>query len=71
MLILTRKKGEAIMIGNNIEVSIAAIEGEQVKLAIQAPKHVDIHRKEVYVSIQQENKEAMSVPHKLPFDIKK
>jgi carbon storage regulator len=69
MLVLTRKKGEVIMIGDTIEVSIASIEGEQVKLAIQAPKHVDIHRKEVYVSIQEENKEAVSVTYNLPFTI--
>ncbi|WP_430510016.1 carbon storage regulator CsrA [Gottfriedia solisilvae] len=58
MLILTRKLKEAIMIGDDIEISIASIEGDQVKLAISAPKHIDIHRKEIYLSIQQENKEA-------------
>jgi len=46
------------MIGDNIEISIAAIEGEQVKLAISAPKNVDIHRKEIYLSIKEENKQA-------------
>lgn len=60
MLVLTRKLKEAIMIGDDIEITIAAIEGDQVKLAISAPKHVDIHRKEIYLSIQQENKEAAS-----------
>ena len=58
MLILSRKLKEAIMIGDNIEISIAAIEGEQVKLAISAPKNVDIHRKEIYLSIKEENKQA-------------
>lgn len=60
MLVLTRKLKEAIMIGDEIEISIAAIEGDQVKLAISAPKHIDIHRKEIYLSIQEENKEAAS-----------
>jgi len=58
MLILSRKIKEAIMIGDDIEISIAAIEGDQVKLAISAPKHIDIHRKEIYLSIKQENQEA-------------
>jgi carbon storage regulator len=58
MLVLTRKLREAIMIGDDIEITIAAIEGDQVKLAISAPKQIDIHRKEIYLSIQQENKEA-------------
>ena len=48
------------MIGDDIEISITAIEGDQVKLAISAPKHIDIHRKEIYLAIQQENKEAAS-----------
>ncbi|MEH6937382.1 carbon storage regulator CsrA [Bacillus sp. JJ664] len=60
MLVLTRKIKEAIMIGDDIEISITAIEGDQVKLAISAPKHIDIHRKEIYLAIQQENKEAAS-----------
>ncbi|MFJ8266892.1 carbon storage regulator CsrA [Peribacillus asahii] len=60
MLVLTRKLNESIMIGNDIEITILAIEGEQIKLGIQAPKHVDIHRKEVYLSIQQENNQALN-----------
>ncbi|MEH7081094.1 carbon storage regulator CsrA [Bacillus velezensis] len=58
MLILTRKLKEAIMIGDDIEISIASIEGDQVKLAISAPKHIEIHRKEIYLSIKKENEEA-------------
>ncbi|GGI16519.1 carbon storage regulator CsrA [Gottfriedia solisilvae] len=58
MLILTRKLKEAIMIGDDIEISIASIEGDQVKLAISAPKHIEIHRKEIYLSIKKENQEA-------------
>ncbi|WP_110928439.1 carbon storage regulator CsrA [Bacillus massiliglaciei] len=58
MLVLTRKKNESIMIGDEIEITVLAVEGEQIKLGIQAPKQIDIHRKEVYVSIQEENSEA-------------
>ncbi|MGE7121244.1 carbon storage regulator CsrA [Peribacillus sp. NPDC046944] len=58
MLVLTRKPNESIVIGNDIEITVLAIEGEQIKLGINAPKNVDIHRKEVYLSIQQENNEA-------------
>ena len=58
MLVLTRKLKESIMIGDDIELTVLAIEGEQIKLGINAPKNVEIHRKEVYLSIQQENNEA-------------
>lgn len=58
MLVLTRKQNESIQIGDDIVVTVLAINGDQVKLGIQAPKHIDIHRKEVYVSIQQANEQA-------------
>ncbi|MBA9026728.1 carbon storage regulator CsrA [Peribacillus huizhouensis] len=60
MLVLTRKRNESIMIGNDIEITILAVEGEQIKLGINAPKQVEIHRKEIYLSIQQENNEAIN-----------
>ncbi|MDQ0206761.1 carbon storage regulator CsrA [Alkalicoccobacillus murimartini] len=60
MLVLTRKKNERIQIGEDIEISILAIEGDQIKLGIEAPRHIDIHRKEVYLAIQQENVEAIN-----------
>ncbi|MFJ8257650.1 carbon storage regulator CsrA [Peribacillus asahii] len=63
MLVLTRKLNESIMIGNDIEITILAVEGEQIKLGIQAPKHVDIHRKEIYLSIKKENNEAVKLEH--------
>ena len=56
MLALTRKKGESIVIGNNIEVTVLEIRGDQVKIGISAPKEVPIYRKEVYLQIQDENK---------------
>ncbi|MCD8500917.1 MAG: carbon storage regulator CsrA [Bacillaceae bacterium] len=58
MLVLTRKKDQSIMIGNEIEITILNVEGDQIKLGIKAPKHIDIHRKEIYLSIQEENDQA-------------
>lgn len=58
MLVLTRKLNESIQIGDEIVVTVLSVHGDQVKLGIQAPKHIDIYRKEVYVSIQQANKQA-------------
>ncbi|MCU9594875.1 carbon storage regulator CsrA [Caldibacillus thermolactis] len=58
MLILSRKKGESIQIGDGIEVRIVAVQGDQVKIGIDAPKHVDVFRKEIYDQIQGENKQA-------------
>ena len=61
MLALTRKKGEALVINNNIEITILEIRGDQSKIGITAPKDVPIYRKEVYIQIQEENKAAISV----------
>lgn len=61
MLVLTRKVNESIQIGDNIEVKILAVEGDQIKLGINAPKSVDIHRKEIYTAIQQQNNEAANL----------
>jgi carbon storage regulator len=58
MLVLTRKLQEAIKIGDEIELTVLSIDGEQVKLGISAPKNIEIHRKEVFLAIQQENNEA-------------
>ncbi|MCB5934580.1 carbon storage regulator CsrA [Caldibacillus thermoamylovorans] len=58
MLILARKKGEAIQIGNEIEITIISIQGDQVKIGIDAPKTVEVYRKEIYEQIQEENKQA-------------
>ena len=58
MLALPRKKGEALMINNDIEITVLDIKGEQVKIGISAPKEVPVYRKEVYIQIQEANKEA-------------
>lgn len=59
MLALSRKKNEALVVNNNIEITILDIKGDQVKIGISAPKEVPVYRKEVYVQIQEANKEAM------------
>ena len=58
MLALSRKKNEAIVVNNNIEITILEIKGEQVKIGISAPKEVPVYRKEVYLQIQEANREA-------------
>ncbi len=61
MLALTRKKGESLVLNNNIEVTVLEIRGDQIKLGINAPKEVPVYRKEVYLQIQKENEAAASV----------
>lgn len=58
MLVLSRRKGESIIIDEQIEVQIISVEGDTVRLGITAPKHISIHRKEIYLAIQEENKSA-------------
>ena len=60
MLALSRKKGEAIIVNNNVEITILEVRGDQVKIGISAPKDVPIYRKEVYLQIQEENKASFS-----------
>ncbi len=60
MLALSRKKNEAIVINNNIEITVLEVKGEQVKIGISAPKEVPVYRKEVYIQIQESNQEATS-----------
>ena len=61
MLVLTRKKNQAIIIGEDIEITIIDIQGDQVRLGIKAPKNVSVHRKEVFIEICQENIRASDV----------
>ncbi|MCL2456692.1 MAG: carbon storage regulator CsrA [Defluviitaleaceae bacterium] len=65
MLALTRKKGESIIVGDNIEVVVLGITGEQVRLGILAPKNISVHRKEIFEQIQTENKEARATGRKI------
>ena len=69
MLALSRKKGDSLIINNNVEVTILEVKGEQVKIGITAPKQVPVYRKEVYTQIQEANKEAMATA--TPEDLKK
>ena len=61
MLALSRRKNEAIVIDNNIEITILEVKGDQVKIGINAPKEVPVYRKEVYMQIQESNKEAVNL----------
>ncbi|KMM36553.1 carbon storage regulator CsrA [Guptibacillus hwajinpoensis] len=56
MLVLGRKKGESIVINDEIELKIISVEGDTVKIGVEAPKNIAIHRKEIYEAIQSENK---------------
>ncbi|MFW6355930.1 MAG: carbon storage regulator CsrA [Spirochaetota bacterium] len=58
MLILARRVNETIVIGEDIRVSVIDIKGDQIKLGIEAPRHVKVYRQEVYEAIQAENREA-------------
>ncbi len=62
MLILTRKPGESITIGDDIKIQVIEIKGKQVRLGIDAPKSYVIHREEIYIRIQEENKHYVDNP---------
>lgn len=61
MLVLTRKLGQSIVIGDEIEVVVLEVRGEQVRIGIKAPKTVMVHRKEIYDQIQEVNKSSTEV----------
>lgn len=71
MLIITRKKGDSLMIGDDIEITISKIEDGSVKIGIQAPKEIIILRKELYEAVKDENKEAIKIDMNLLKSIKK
>lgn len=60
MLVLSRKKGESIVIQDHIEVTVLAVEGDTVRIGISAPKHIDIFRQEIYTAIQEANRESVT-----------
>lgn len=67
MLVLTRKVNQSIMIGDDIEVVVLEVRGEQVRLGIKAPRHITVHRREIYEAIQQENlRSAETQPQDVP-----
>lgn len=61
MLVLSRQRDETIVIGEDIEVTVVDIRGDKVRLGISAPKHVPVHRKEVFEAIKRENRAAAEV----------
>src|SRR4051812_46886354 len=61
MLVLSRQRDETIMIGDDIEVTVVDIRGDKVRLGINAPKEVSVHRKEVYEAIRRENRAAAQI----------
>ena len=61
MLVLSRQRDETIMIGDDIEVTVVDIRGDKVRLGINAPKSISVHRKEVYDAIRRENRAAAAV----------
>jgi carbon storage regulator len=61
MLVLSRQRDETIMIGDDIEVTVVDIRGDKVRLGINAPREVSVHRKEVYDAIRRENRAAAQV----------
>ncbi|NRY60075.1 carbon storage regulator CsrA [Clostridium beijerinckii] len=71
MLIITRKKGESLMIGDDIEIIISKIDDGSVKIGINAPKSVQVLRKELYEEIEQENKQAAKIDISMLGNIKK
>lgn len=69
VLVLTRKKDQSIVIGDNVEITILEIQGDQVRIGVDAPKSLDIHRKEIYLEIQEENKKAAQLSNVSPADL--
>jgi len=61
MLVLTRKLGENIRIGDNVKITVLELKGGQVKLGIEAPPEVAVHREEIFERIQEENKKAANI----------
>ena len=64
MLVLSRQKEESIMIGDDVEITIVDVRGDKVRLGINAPRSVSVHRKEIYLKIQEEKEWATSDPNK-------
>lgn len=67
MLVLSRQRDQTIMIGDDVEITIVDIRGDKVRLGITAPRHIQVHRKEVYDAIKRENEQAAKLaPRDVP-----
>ncbi len=66
MLILTRRVGETLVIGDEITVTVLGVRGNQVRLGVNAPRHVSVHRQEIYERIQKENERASASEQEPP-----
>jgi carbon storage regulator len=65
MLILTRRVGETVMIGNDVTVTVLGVKGNQVRVGVNAPKEVAVHREEIYERIKREEEAAGGASHQL------
>jgi carbon storage regulator len=65
VLVLSRQRDETIMIGDDIELTVVDIRGDKVRLGINAPSHIAVHRKEIYDAIKRENEQAAQLNHRL------
>ena len=65
MLVLTRRANQSIMIGHDIVVTVLEVRGDQVRLGIRAPRSIDVHREEVFATLQQANQDAATSPTNL------
>lgn len=63
MLVLSRQKDESIMIGDEVEITIVDVRGDKVRLGINAPRNIAVHRKEIYLAIQKEKEQNAAEPH--------
>jgi carbon storage regulator len=66
MLVLTRRRGEAIMVGDDVKVVVLEVNGDQVRLGVEAPRAVSVHREEVFKEIQEQNTRAARPPKTIP-----
>lgn len=65
MLVLTRRANQSIMIGHDVVVTVLEVRGDQVRIGIKAPRSVDVHREEVFATLQQANRAAAKSPQDL------
>ena len=63
MLVLSREKDESIMIGDDVEITIVDVRGNKVRLGINAPREISVHRKEIYLAIQKEKQQGGTETH--------